>query len=198
MHRVTTDESPLRLEVLRQVALRDLSPTRRWHLRIPEEEHSLHWFRQRGRTLQLQSWTREHDQWLASHGRSRADIRRQIEQRTQRARAALERLKEADRNASGRCQRCDLVRAQAWGLGHANWASRRCGRCASVRQDASLACTSLVHSCTASQSAGEESAGSCGAGRPARACGISRCDGTAGPDAETRHLKVLACSRLRH
>lgn len=28
-----------------------------------------------------------------------------------------------------RCQLCDLVKAQAWGLGHSNWMERRCNKC---------------------------------------------------------------------
>lgn len=55
-------------------------------------------------------------------------LREQAQKRVEKQQAALELLRMEKELESRRCQLCDLIRAQAWGMGHANWMERRCSK----------------------------------------------------------------------
>ena len=83
--------------------------------------------RQRGRAEQFRQWT-------ADAGQFQREQREKTRQRQQMKAAkhlaemeAIEREKEMDKLLN--CPLCDVVRAEAYGLGHAGWRGRKCSNC---------------------------------------------------------------------
>jgi hypothetical protein len=92
----------------------------------PHPSHSTAIEKHHRRAVQMRQW--------AAVGRQeerakRAATRHAAEQRARQHQAALQRLQHENELEKARCQLCDMVRAQAWGLGHKTWAARCCARC---------------------------------------------------------------------
>lgn len=93
-------------------------------------EHSQLFFRAKGRVAQYRELVQQAGKDVANR---RAASRQQHERRALRRGAALRALElqaEAERLADSlRCELCDVVRAEAYGSGHADWATRQCSAC---------------------------------------------------------------------
>lgn len=93
-------------------------------------EHSQLFYRAKGRVAQYRELVQQAGKDVANR---RAASRQQHERRALRRGAALRALElqaEAERLADSlRCELCDVVRAEAYGSGHADWATRQCSAC---------------------------------------------------------------------
>ncbi len=59
----------------------------------------------------------------------RAALQKRVELAAWQHRVMVEALHTEKELEARRCKLCDILRAEAWGLGHADWTQRRCGRC---------------------------------------------------------------------
>ncbi|GAX85069.1 hypothetical protein CEUSTIGMA_g12489.t1 [Chlamydomonas eustigma] len=88
--------------------------------------HSRAYYRARGRVAQYRELVKEAGR---DEKQKRIDSRKYAEERALRhlyLLTVIDKEKELDKK---HCQLCDIVRAEAFGLGHANWMQRRCSLC---------------------------------------------------------------------
>ncbi|KAG2448847.1 hypothetical protein HYH02_006198 [Chlamydomonas schloesseri] len=82
--------------------------------------------RQRGRINAL----RQLDEAAAREAQEkRLELHRRVARRAFEHQVMLETIELEKELEARRCKLCDLLRAEAWGLGHPNWTERRCGQC---------------------------------------------------------------------
>ncbi|EFJ52503.1 hypothetical protein VOLCADRAFT_115981 [Volvox carteri f. nagariensis] len=82
--------------------------------------------RQRGRAFKL----KQLDEAAAREkAEQRQKLQRRVERRALEHKVLLETIQLEKELEARRCRLCDLLRAEAWGLGHANWTERKCSRC---------------------------------------------------------------------
>ena len=89
-------------------------------------EYTQYYYRQRGRAAQYRDLVQSAGE--ASAGR-RATSRKASEARAQKHHQLLQALALEDALERQRCQPCDMVRAEAFGMGHRNWMQRQCSSC---------------------------------------------------------------------
>ncbi|KAG2432877.1 hypothetical protein HXX76_008609 [Chlamydomonas incerta] len=82
--------------------------------------------RQRGRINAL----RQLDEATAREAEEkRLRLQRRVARRAFEHQVMIETIELEKELEARRCKLCDLLRAEAWGLGHPNWTERRCGQC---------------------------------------------------------------------